>query len=109
HRGVARRKIIAKRVRAPNEGRLLYDKPPRVCKNSPGVGPLNYPAHVPQAACLRLPVRRQHPFIRPSPASPSAQAIAEIARRTSRWQAPTVPRGNVEFFVERIIQRGVAA
>ncbi|TWR13701.1 MinD/ParA family protein, partial [Xanthomonas vasicola] len=43
------------------------------------------------------------------PASPSAQAIAEIARRTSRWQAPTVPGGNVEFFVERIIQRGVAA
>ena len=36
--------------------------------------------------------------------------IAEIARRTARWQAPTEPRGGVEFFLERILkQRGVTA
>ncbi|ACD59203.1 cobyrinic acid a,c-diamide synthase [Xanthomonas phaseoli pv. phaseoli] len=108
-RGVDRLQIIANMVRDPNEGRLLYDKLSRVCEKFLGDVSLNYLGHVPQDDWLRLSVQRQQPVIKAYPASPSAQAIAEIARRTSRWQAPTVPRGNVEFFVERIIQRGVAA
>ncbi|MFA4634818.1 P-loop NTPase [Xanthomonas perforans] len=109
HPWAAPRHSIATLGRHPNDGRGLQDTLPRVCKNVPGGVARIYPGLGPQDAGLRLGVRHQHPSIRASPASPSAQAIAEIARRTSRWQAPTVPRGNVEFFVERIIQRGVAA
>ena len=36
-------------------------------------------------------------------------SLAEIARRTARWQAPTAPRGHVEFFVERMLRQGVPA
>ncbi|MBD7924347.1 P-loop NTPase [Xanthomonas sp. CFBP 8703] len=108
-RGVDRVQIVANMVRDLNEGRLLYDKLSRVCEKFLGDVSLNYLGCVPQDDWLRLAVQRQQPVVKAYPSSPSAQAIAEIARRTSRWQAPTVPRGNVEFFVERIIQRGVAA
>lgn len=108
-RGVDRVQIVANMVRDLNEGRLLYDKLSRVCEKFLGDVSLNYLGCVPQDDWLRLSVQRQQPVVKAYPSSPSAQAIAEIARRTARWQAPTVPRGNVEFFVERIIQRGVAA
>ncbi|UYB50515.1 P-loop NTPase [Xanthomonas sp. AM6] len=108
-RGVDRVQIVANMVRDLNEGRLLYDKLSRVCEKFLGDVSLNYLGCVPQDDWLRLAVQRQQPVVKAYPSSPSAQAIAEIARRTARWQAPTVPRGNVEFFVERIIQRGVAA
>ncbi|MDL5366709.1 P-loop NTPase [Xanthomonas sp. NCPPB 2654] len=108
-RGVDRVQIVANMVRDLNEGRLLYDKLSRVCEKFLGDVSLNYLGCVPQDDWLRLAVQRQQPVVKAYPSSPSAQAIAEIARRTARWQAPTAPRGNVEFFVERIIQRGVAA
>ncbi|WOS38974.1 MinD/ParA family ATP-binding protein [Xanthomonas rydalmerensis] len=108
-RGVDRVQIVANMVRDLNEGRLLYDKLSRVCEKFLGDVSLNYLGCVPQDDWLRLSVQRQQPVVKAYPSSPSAQAIAEIARRTARWQAPTAPRGNVEFFVERIIQRGVAA
>jgi len=96
-------------VRDLNEGRRLYDKLSRVCEKFLGDVSLNYLGCVPQDDWLRLAVQRQQPVVKAYPSSPSAQAISEIARRTSRWQAPTAPRGNVEFFVERMINRGVAA
>ncbi|AJC44668.1 MULTISPECIES: P-loop NTPase [Xanthomonas] len=108
-RGVDRVQIVANMVRDLNEGRLLYDKLSRVCEKFLGDVSLNYLGCVPQDDWLRLSVQRQQPVVKAYPSSPSAQAISEIARRTARWQAPTAPRGNVEFFVERIIQRGVAA
>lgn len=108
-RGVDRVQIVANMVRDPNEGRLLYDKLSRVCEKFLGDVSLNYLGCVPQDDWLRLAVQRQQPVVKAYPSSPSAQAISEIARRTSRWQAPTAPRGNVEFFVERMINRGVAA
>jgi flagellar biosynthesis protein FlhG len=108
-RGVDRVQIVANMVREPNEGRLLYDKLSRVCEKFLGDVSLNYLGCVPQDDWLRLAVQRQQPVVKAYPSSPSAQAIAEIARRTSRWQAPIAPRGNVEFFVERMINRGVAA
>ncbi|MET0550287.1 MAG: P-loop NTPase [Xanthomonas sp.] len=108
-RGVDRVQIVANMVRDLNEGRLLYDKLSRVCEKFLGDVSLNYLGCVPQDDWLRLSVQRQQPVVKAYPSSPSAQAICEIARRTARWQAPTAPRGNVEFFVERIIQRGVAA
>ena len=64
---------------------------------------------MPQDDWLRRAVQRQQAVVKAYPGSPSARAIAEIARTTARWQPPVGARGNVEFFVERLIQRGVAA
>ena len=106
-RGVDRIQVVANMVRDANEGRVLYEKLVRVCEKFLADVSLNYLGCVPQDDWLRLAVQRRQPVVKLYPASPASQAIQEIARRTARWQAPTEPRGGVEFFLERIIQRGV--
>ena len=108
-RGLDRVHVIANMVRDPNEGRRLYEKLARVCERFLGDVALHYLGAVPQDDWLRRAVQRQQAVVKAYPGSPSARAIAEIARTTARWQPPVGARGNVEFFVERLIQRGVAA
>lgn len=108
-RGLDRVHVIANMVRDPNEGRKLYEKLARVCERFLGDVALHYLGAVPQDDWLRRAVQRQQPVVKAYPGSPSARAITDIARTTARWQPPIGARGNVEFFVERLIQRGVAA
>ncbi|WP_425605417.1 MinD/ParA family protein [Pseudoxanthomonas putridarboris] len=109
-RGLDRVHVIANMVRDPNEGRKLYEKLARVCERFLGDVALHYLGAVPQDDWLRRAVQRQQAVVKAYPGSPSARAIAEIARTAARWQPPAGARGNVEFFVERLISpRGVAA
>ncbi|QCO67673.1 MinD/ParA family protein [Luteimonas yindakuii] len=108
-RGVGQVQVVANMVRSPQEGRGLYEKLSRVCERFIGDVSLNYLGAVPQCEWLRMSVQRQQAVVRAYPASPSARALTEIARRTARWQAPTAPRGHVEFFVERMLRQGVPA
>ena len=108
-RGLDRVHVIANMVRDPNEGRKLYEKLARVCERFLGDVALHYLGAVPQDDWLRRAVQRQQAVVKAYPGSPSARAITDIARVAARWQPPQGARGNVEFFVERLIQRGVAA
>jgi flagellar biosynthesis protein FlhG len=108
-RGVDRVHVVANMVRDPNEGRKLYEKLARVCERFLGDVALHYLGAVPQDDWLRRAVQRQQAVVKAYPGSPSARAINEIARMTARWQPPAGARGNVEFFVERMISRGIAA
>lgn len=108
-RGVDRVQVVANMVRSPQEGRNLHDKLSRVCERFIGGVSLNYLGAVPQCEWLRMAVQRQQAVVLAYPGSPSARALVEIARRISRWQAPTAPRGHVEFFVERMLRQGAAA
>ena len=108
-RGVDRVHVIANMVRDPNEGRKLYEKLARVCERFLGDVALHYLGAVPHDDWLRRAVQRQQAVVKAYPGSPSARAINEIARLTARWQPPVAARGNVEFFVERMINRSVPA
>ncbi|UNK43949.1 MinD/ParA family protein [Luteimonas sp. S4-F44] len=108
-RGLDRIQVVANMVRSPQEGRALYDKLVRVCERFIGDVSLNYLGAVPQCEWLRAAVQRQQAVVRAYPGSPSSQALVEIARRIARWQAPTAPRGHVEFFVDRLLRQGAAA
>ena len=108
-RGVDRVHVIANMVRDPNEGRKLYEKLARVCERFLGDVALHYMGAVPQDDWLRRAVQRQQAVVKAYPGSPAARAIADIARTTARWQPPVGARGNVEFFVERMISRGIPA
>lgn len=108
-RGVDKVQIIANMVRSPHEGRALYDKLSRVCERFIGDVSLNYLGAVPHCEWLRAAVQRQQAVVQAFPGSPSARALVEIAQRVARWQAPTAPRGHVEFFVERMIHQGAPA
>ncbi len=108
-RGVDRVQVVANMVRTPQEGRGLHDKLSRVCERFIGDVSLNYLGAIPQCDWLRMAVQRQQAVVTAYPGSPSARALLDIARRVSRWQAPTAPRGHVEFFVERMLRQGAPA
>ncbi|PBJ81941.1 cobyrinic acid a,c-diamide synthase [Lysobacteraceae bacterium NML93-0399] len=108
-RGVNRVHVVPNMVRSPQEGRNLHDKLSRVCERFIGDVSLNYLGAIPQCDWLRMAVQRQQPVVNAYPGSPSARALVDIAQRVSRWQAPTAPRGHVEFFVERMLHQGAAA
>ncbi|TWI02811.1 flagellar biosynthesis protein FlhG [Luteimonas cucumeris] len=108
-RGVDRVHVVANMVRDPNEGRRLYEKLARVCERFLGDVALHYLGAVPQDDWLRRAVQRQQAVVKAYPGSPSARAINDIARLAARWQPPAAARGNVEFFVERMISGSVAA
>jgi len=108
-RGVDRVHVVANMVRDANEGRKLYEKLARVCERFLGDVALHYLGAVPQDDWLRRAVQRQQAVVKAYPGSPSARAIYEIARLAARWKPPTGARGNVEFFVERMISRGMPA
>lgn len=108
-RGVDRVHVVANMVRDTNEGRRLYEKLARVCERFLGDVALHYLGAVPQDDWLRRAVQRQQPVVKAYPGSPSARAISEIARLAARWKPPVGARGNVEFFVERMISRGMPA
>ena len=108
-RGVDRVHVVANMVRDANEGRKLYEKLARVCERFLGDVALHYLGAVPQDEWLRRAVQRQQAVVTAYPGSPSARAISEIARLAARWNPPTGNRGNVEFFVERMISRGLPA
>lgn len=104
-RGVSRVQVLANMVRSANEGRQLFDKLARVSERFLDVT-LNYLGCVPHDDWLRRAVQRQQPVVEAYPSSPSASALREIAQRIGRWKTPATPRGNVEFFVERMIAAG---
>ena len=108
-RGVDRVHVVANMVRDANEGRRLYEKLARVCERFLGDVALHYMGAVPQDEWLRRAVQRQQAVVKAYPGSPSARAINEIARLAARWKPPVGARGNVEFFVERMISRGMPA
>ena len=59
---------------------------------------------VPQDEWLKRAVRRQRAVVDAYPNSPSAKAFRELAKKADRWIMPQGPRGNLEFFVERLMQ-----
>ncbi len=104
-RGVTRVQVLANQTRTPTEGRQLFEKLSRVCDRFLDVT-LVYLGAVPHDDWLRRAVQKQVPVVEAYPGSPSAQAFREIASRIQRWAAPDGPRGNVEFFVERMLKPG---
>ena len=49
-------------------------------------------------------VQKQTPFVTAYPTSTAATALKQLASRADRWDIPRTARGNIEFFVERLLQ-----
>ncbi|MDZ4349076.1 MAG: MinD/ParA family protein [Xanthomonadaceae bacterium] len=107
-RGVTRVNVLANMVRSTAEGRELFEKLSRVCERFLDVV-LSYLGEIPHDEWLRRSIQRQQAVLEAYPSSVSAMAFTALARRAHKWQAPTNPRGGVEFFVERMVGPGAAA
>ena len=63
---------------------------------------------VPQDEWLKRAVRRQRAVAEVYPSSASAKAFKDLAGKAERWSLPQGARGNLEFFVERLVHRSAA-
>jgi flagellar biosynthesis protein FlhG len=66
---------------------------------------LEYAGSIPEDEALRRAVRAQRPVLEAFPSSPAARAFKKLTACADTWPAPAGPRGNLEFFVERLIRR----
>jgi flagellar biosynthesis protein FlhG len=65
---------------------------------------LDFVGEIPEDEYLRRAVRAQRTVTDAYPASVAAQAFRKLATKAAAWPIPDSPRGNLEFFVERLVQ-----
>ncbi|MFT4562071.1 MAG: flagellar biosynthesis protein FlhG [Gammaproteobacteria bacterium] len=69
---------------------------------------LNLAGWIPFDPDIRTALRQRKAIVDSKPNSPGAIGIKEIAKSADRWPMPMYASGQLEFFVERMIQPGVA-
>ncbi len=97
-------RVVANMVRSPGEGEALFQKLQRVPSKFLDVT-LEYAGEIPEDPYLRRSIREQRPVLAAFPACPASRAFKKLALRADKWPVPEGPRGNLEFFVERLVRR----
>ncbi|MGD2116912.1 MAG: MinD/ParA family protein [Chromatiales bacterium] len=101
--GATRFRILANMVRSVQEGRELYNKMCRVTDRYLDVM-LSFMGSVPYDDSVKKAVKSQKPVITAFPRSKAAQAFKNLARKVETWPLPQGANGQMQFFVERLIQ-----
>jgi flagellar biosynthesis protein FlhG len=101
--GVGRFRILANMVKSVQEGKDLYNKMCRVTDQYLDVM-LSYLGSIPYDEQLRKAVKSQKPVVEAYPRSRAAQAFKNLAKRADNWPVQTGVSGDLQFFVERLIQ-----
>ncbi|MEJ1961936.1 MAG: MinD/ParA family protein [Gammaproteobacteria bacterium] len=102
--GVKRFRVVANMSRAAGEGETLFNKLERVTSRFLDVI-LEYAGDIPDDEHMRRAIKLQRPVLDAHPASPAARAFKKLAASADTWPVPAGPRGNLEFFVERLVRR----
>ena len=66
---------------------------------------LQYVGAIPSDDLVRKAVQKQRAVYDAYPRSKSAQAYRAVAQKVDGWPLPANPRGHLEFFVERLVNR----
>jgi flagellar biosynthesis protein FlhG len=101
---VNRFRVVANMSRARGEGETLFKKLERVTSRFLDVI-LEYAGEIPDDEHMRRAIKVQRPVLDAHPASPAARAFKKLAAAADTWPVPAGPRGNLEFFVERLVRR----
>ena len=102
--GVSRFRILANMSTVSGEGEALFRKLERVTSRFLDVV-LEYAGEVPEDPFVRHAIREQRTVIEAYPSSAAARAFRKLARQAGGWPVARGPRGNLEFFVERLVAR----
>ncbi|MES0874589.1 MinD/ParA family protein [Sinimarinibacterium thermocellulolyticum] len=100
--GVRRFRVLSNMTHTPAEAREIHDNLRRVSERFLDVT-LTDIGTIPNDDWLRRAVRRQRAVVDAYPSAPSASAYRALAHRVAGWATPSGSRGNLEFFVERLI------
>ncbi len=102
--GITTFRVVANMVRSPGEGENLFRKLERVTSRFLDVT-LDYVGEIPEDPYLRRAIREQRPVVAAFPACPASRAFKKLALKADKWPVPDCPRGNLEFFVERLVRK----
>ncbi len=100
--------IVANMVRSANEGPALFRKLSVVTEHYLDVT-LNYLGAVMFDEYVRRAVRAQKPVVEAYPGCPASRGFQQVARKVAQMPAPDKAEGQLEFFVERLIEYTVQA
>jgi len=104
--GVFRFRVVANMVRHEKEGKDLFAKLSRVTDQFLDVA-LDYMGAIPFDENVRKAVRKQQALVNLYPSSPAAKAVTQLAAKVSQWPVPQMAKGNIEFFMERMVGTSV--
>jgi flagellar biosynthesis protein FlhG len=102
--GVSKFRVLVNQVRGRGMGQGLFQRFERVATRFLTVE-LDYVGEIPEDPFLRRAIREQRPVVQAYPSCPASVALKTLALRADMWPIAEGPRGNVEFFVERLIRR----
>jgi len=105
---LSRFRIITNMTREGCNGRGLFEKLLGVTERLLQVT-LDHAGNVPYDDRVWRAVQLQTPFVTAFPTSVAASALKNLAHRADNWQGPQLARGNIEFFVERLLRPGNGA
>jgi len=105
--GIRRIQVLANMTTSATEVREIYENLRRVAEKFLDVT-LSFMGSVPEDEWLRRAVRHQRAVVEAYPNSPAAKAFHVLAAKADRWSLPLGARGNLEFFVERLVHRPAA-
>jgi flagellar biosynthesis protein FlhG len=105
---VSRFRIITNMTHQGGDGRGLFEKLLRVADRFLQVT-LDHAGSVPYDDRVWRAVQLQTPFVTAFPTSLAAGALKKLAHRADNWEPPRAARGNIEFFVERLLKGGGAS
>jgi flagellar biosynthesis protein FlhG len=105
--GVSRFRVVGNMAREAGEGETLFKKLEKVTARFLDVL-LEYAGCVPDDEHVRRAIRVQRPVLDAYPGSPAGRAFKKLAACADTWPVPEGPRGNLEFFVERLVRRPAA-
>ncbi|MES2488416.1 MAG: MinD/ParA family protein [Pseudomonadota bacterium] len=100
--GVKRIQILANKVHNAIEAREIHENLRRVTERFLDVT-LNLIGSIPHDEWLQRAVRRQKAVVDLYPNSISAEAFKTLTKKINQWGMPKGARGNLEFFVERLV------
>jgi flagellar biosynthesis protein FlhG len=106
--GVDRVQVLVNAVRNANEAKDVYENLRRVAERFLDVT-LTSIGWIPADDWLRRAVKRQRAVVDLYPNCPASAAFRQLAQRAESWGMPRGARGNLEFFVERLVQRRAVA
>ena len=106
--GCHRFRILANMARSASEGRELFAKLLKVSDRFLSVA-LNYMGAIPFDDFVHKAVKRQRAVVDIYPRSKAALAFKKLAAVTDKWSVPVRASGQLEFFVERLVQAGQAS
>jgi flagellar biosynthesis protein FlhG len=103
--GVRRFFVLTNQVSGERPGIQLFERFARVAARFLDVT-LEFAGGIPADEAVRRSVREQRTVLDGYPGSPAARGFKKLAAYADTWPIPQGPRGQIEFFVERLVQTG---